>query len=75
MTKHPIALHLGWQECKNYLLLHLAFTFTLDCSVFPIQSLDVCSKNEVNELRVCAKLCGANAAGTVHVFSMKKASA
>ena len=49
MTKHPIALCLGQQECKNYLLLHSAFTLTLECLVFPIQPLDVCSENEVNE--------------------------
>ena len=49
MTKHPIALRLGRQECKNYLLLHSAFTFTVECSVFPIQSSDVYSKNEANK--------------------------
>ena len=49
ITKHPIALRLGRQECKNYLLLHSAFTFTLECSVFPIQSSDVFSKNEANK--------------------------
>ena len=49
MTKHPIALRLGRQECKNYLLLHSAFTFTLECSVFPKQSSDVCAKNEANK--------------------------
>ena len=34
ITKHPIALHLGWQECKNYLLLPSGFTFTLECLVY-----------------------------------------
>ena len=48
MTKYPIALRLGRQECRSYLLLHSAFTITLGCSVFPIQSSD-CSRNEANK--------------------------
>ena len=39
---YTIALHLGRQECKNYLLLHSSFMFILECSVFPVQSSDVC---------------------------------
>ena len=45
--RSPIALHLGQQECKR-----VHSPFTLECSVFPIQSSGVCSKNE----RVCVKL-------------------
>ena len=49
MTKYPIALHLRCQECTNYLLLHSAFTFTLECSVFPIQSSALYSKEAANK--------------------------
>ena len=61
MTKHPIALCLGGQEYKNYLLLHSAFTFTLECSEFPMQSLDVCFKGLLKNLEYtltldCARL-------------------
>ena len=50
MTKHPIALCLRRQERKKiFSILHLAFTFTLECLVFPKQSLDICSKDEANK--------------------------
>ena len=49
MTKYPIAIRLGGQTCQNYLLLHSAFPFSLECSVFPIRSLDVCFKDEANK--------------------------
>ena len=61
MTKHPIALRLGRQECKNYLLLHSSFTFILECSVFPIQSSDVCSKTRLIRKITCTTLREANA--------------
>ena len=46
VTKNPIALRLGRQEFKNYLLLHSSFTFIIESSVFPIQYLDVCAKTK-----------------------------
>ena len=49
MAKHPIALRLVQQICKNDLLLHSSCTFSLECSVFLIQSLDVCFKDEANK--------------------------
>ena len=59
MTKYPIRL--GRQECKNYLLLHSLFTFLLECSVFPIQSSDVCSQTRLIRKTTCETLRGANA--------------
>ena len=75
MTKHPIALRLGQQECKNYLLLHSSFTFILECSLFPIQSLDVCSKTRLIRKTKCEIVRGANATGAVRAFSVTQASA
>ena len=72
MTKHPIALRLGWQECKNYLLLHSSFTFILKCSVFPIQSLDVCSKTRLVRNTKCEIVRGANATGCVRLAWRKR---
>ena len=76
MTKHPIALGLGRQECKNYLLLHSSFTFihVLECSVFPIQSL-ACSKTRRIRKTTCEIICGANATGAVCALSVTQASA
>ena len=74
MKKHPIALRLGRQECKNYLLLHSLFTFILECSVFPIQSLDVCFKTRLIRKTTCETLHGANAVGAVRAFSVAQAS-
>ena len=74
-----ILLHsrFGRQECKNYLLLHSTFTFTLECSVFPIQSSDICSsKNEANKKEyVWNSLCRANAVSTMWAFSVMQGSA
>ena len=45
-------LHSVWEGrpwWKNYLLLHSAFTFPLECSVFLIQSSDVCFKDEADK--------------------------
>ena len=75
MSKHPIALRLGRQECKNDLLLHSSFTFILECSVFPIQSLDVCSKTRLIGKTKCEIVRGANAPGAVRAFSVAQASA
>ena len=46
VTKNPIGVHLDRQKCKNYLLLHSLFTFSIECSVFLILSSDICFKNE-----------------------------
>ena len=43
MTGDKASNRKSQQECKNYLLLYSAFTFTLGCSIFPIQTLGVCS--------------------------------
>ena len=75
MTKHPIALRLGRQECKNYLLLHSSFTFMLEYSVFPIQSSDFCSKTRLIRKTMCETLSGENAAGALRAFSVTQASA
>ena len=75
MTKHPIALRLGQQECKNYLLLYSSFTFILECSVFPIQSSDVCFKMRLIRKTTCETLRGANTTGAVRAFSVTQASA
>ena len=42
--------------CKLYCSLQSAFKSTLECSIFPIQSSDVCSKNEGNKKKSRAKL-------------------
>ena len=55
--------------CKNYLPLHSSFTFILECSVFPIQSSDVCSKTRLIRKMTCETLRGANTAGVVRAFS------
>ena len=75
MTKHPIALRLGRQECKNDLLLNSSFTFILECSLFPIQSLDVCSKTRLIRKTKCEIVHGANATGLVLAFSVMQAPA
>ena len=75
MTKHPIALRLSRQEYKNYLLLHSSFIFILECSVFPIQSLDVCSKTRLIRKTKCEIVSGANATGLVRAFSVTQAFA
>ena len=75
MTKYPVALCLGRQECKNYLLLHSLFTFMLEYSVFPIQSSDFCSKMRLIRKTMCETLRGQNAAGALLAFSVTQASA
>ena len=60
---------------KNYLLLHSSFTFILECSVFPIQSSDVCSKTRLIRKTTCETLRGANATGAVRALSVTQASA
>ena len=44
-------------------------------SVFPIQSLDVCSKTRLIRKTTCETLRGANATDAVRVFSVTQASA
>ena len=63
------------QECKNYLLLHSSFTFVLACSVFPIQSLNVCSKTRLIRNTARETLRGASATGAVRALSVTQASA
>ena len=51
--QNPITLRLGRQECKKYLLLYSSFTFILECSLFPIQYSDVCSKTRLIRKTTC----------------------
>ena len=46
----------------------------LECSVFPIQSLDVCSKTRLIRKTTCETQRGANATGEVRAFSVTQAS-
>ena len=73
MTKHPTALCLGWQECNNYLPLHLSlYIYIIVIIVFPIRSSDVCSKARLFKKTTCETLHSANATGVVRAFRWRK---
>ena len=69
-----VLLHsrLDRQECKNYLLSLSLFTFILVCSVFPIQSSDICSKTRLIKT-TCETPRRSNATGAVPAFSVTQA--
>ena len=61
--------------CRGAAVLHSLFTFIIECSVFPIQCLDVCSKMRLIRKTTCETLRGANATSAMHAFSVTRASA
>ena len=60
-----ILLHSVWvgKSAKTMYYCTHRFTFILECSVFPVQSLDICSKMRLIRKTTCKTLCGANVTG------------
>ena len=65
----------GSARMQKLFTIDFSVHITLECSVFSIQSSDVCSKTRLMRKSTCETLRGANEAGALRAFSLMQAYA